>query len=64
MSQVSKKPIVIFFEIVYTRHIHTRRDSYMKIASFILKTAAVALAAASVACAVVAHLCASLQDAD
>ncbi len=35
----------------------------MKIASFILKTAAVALAAA-VACAVVAHLCASLQDAD
>ena len=48
MSQVSKKPIVIFFEIVYTRRIHTRRDSYMKIASFILKTAAVALAAAMV----------------
>ncbi len=36
----------------------------MKIASFILRTAAIALAAASVACAVVAHLCVSLQDAD
>lgn len=36
----------------------------MKIASFILRTAAVALAALSVACAVIAHLCASLQDAD
>lgn len=36
----------------------------MKIASFILRTTAVALTAAAVACAVVAHLCASLQDAD
>ncbi len=36
----------------------------MKIASFILRTAAVALAASAVACAVVAHLCASLRDDD
>ena len=36
----------------------------MKIASFILKTTAVALAAASVACAVVARPCASLRDSD
>ena len=35
----------------------------MRIASFILRATAVALTAA-VACAVVAHLCASLQDAD
>ena len=35
----------------------------MKIASFILRTAAIALAA-SVACAAVAHLCASLRDDD
>lgn len=35
----------------------------MKVASFILKTTAVALTAAAVTCAVVAHLCASLQDA-
>ena len=34
----------------------------MKIASFILRTTAIALAAASVACAVVAHLCASLRN--
>ena len=36
----------------------------MKIASFILKTSAVALAAASMACLVVAHLCASLCEED
>ena len=36
----------------------------MKIASSILRTTAIALAASSVACMVVAHLCASLQDAD
>lgn len=36
----------------------------MKIASFILRIAAVSMAAASVACMMVAHLCASLQDAD
>ena len=36
----------------------------MKIATFILRTSAIGLAAASVACLVVAHLCASLQDAD
>ena len=36
----------------------------MKIASFILRTTAVALAAASVACAAVAHLCVSLRDAN
>lgn len=35
----------------------------MKIASFILRTAAIALAASSVACLAVAHLCASLRDA-
>ena len=34
----------------------------MKIASFILRTVAIALAAASVACAVVSCLCASLQN--
>ena len=34
----------------------------MKIASFILRTTAIALAAASVACAIVACLCASLRD--
>ena len=36
----------------------------MKIASFILRTSAIALAAASVACLVISHLCVSLQDAD
>ena len=36
----------------------------MKIASFILRTAAIAMAAGSVACMMVAHLCASLQDDD
>ena len=36
----------------------------MIIAGFILRITAVALTAAAVACAVVAHLCASLQDAD
>lgn len=36
----------------------------MKLASFILRTAAIGLAASAIACAVVAHLCASLQDAD
>lgn len=36
----------------------------MKIASFILRSTAIALAAASVACAVVAHLCASLRNDD
>jgi hypothetical protein len=49
---------------VYTKAIHYQEGQLMKIASFILKTTAVALAAASVACAVVAHLCASLRDAD
>ena len=34
----------------------------MKIASFILRTLAIALAAASVACAVVSCLCASLRN--
>lgn len=34
----------------------------MKIASFILRTTAIALAAASVTCAVVAHMCASLRN--
>lgn len=34
----------------------------MKIASFILKAAAVSLACASVACAAVACLCTSLRD--
>jgi len=56
--------LVISFKIVYTRAIHYQEGQLMKIASFILKTTAVALAAASVACAVVAHLCASLRDAD
>lgn len=36
----------------------------MKIASFILKTAAIGLAAAAVVCAVTARLCVSLRDAD
>ena len=36
----------------------------MKIASFILRTTAIALAAVSVACAVVAHMCSSLRDED
>ena len=36
----------------------------MKLASFILRTAAIGLAASAIACAVVAHLCASLRDAD
>lgn len=36
----------------------------MKLASFILRTAAIALAAGSVACAVIGRLCASLVDAD
>ena len=34
----------------------------MKIASFILRTTAIALAAASVTCAVVAYLCVSLRN--
>ena len=59
-----KIPIVISFKIVYTRAIHYQEGQLMKIASFILKTTAVALAAASVACAVVAHLCASLRSDD
>ena len=58
-----KIPIVISFKIVYTRAIHYQEGQLMKIASFILKTTAVALAAASVACAVVAHLCAAPRDA-
>ena len=36
----------------------------MKIASFILRTAAIALACASVACAAVACLCGSLRNDD
>lgn len=36
----------------------------MKIASFVLRTAAIGLAASAVACAVVAHLCASLCEED
>ena len=36
----------------------------MKTASFILRTSAIAFAAASVACMMVAHLCASLEDAE
>ncbi len=34
----------------------------MKLASFILRTAAIGLAASAIACAVVAHLCASLDE--
>ena len=59
-----KKPIVISIGIVYIGSNNARRDSSMKIVSFILKIAATGLAAAAVACAVIAHLCASLQDAD
>ena len=59
-----KKPIVISLEIVYIESNHARRDRSMKIASFILKVAAMGLAAAAVVCAVTAHLCASLQDAE
>ena len=59
-----KKPIVISIGIVYIGSNHIRRDSSMKIASFILKIAALGLAAAAVVCAVTAYLCASLQDAE
>lgn len=59
-----KKPIVISIEIVYIGSNNARRDSSMKIASFILKIAAMGLAAAAVVCAVTACLCASLQDAE
>ena len=64
MSAVSKIHVVFFYEIVYTRHTYEKEGPLMKIASFILRTSAIVLAAASVACMVVAHLCASLQDAD
>lgn len=36
----------------------------MKVASFILRSTAIGMAAASVACMMIAHLCASLEDAD
>ena len=36
----------------------------MKVASFILRSTAIGMAAASVACMMIAHLCASLGDAD
>ena len=59
-----KKTIVISIGIVYIESNHARRDSSMKIASFILKVAAVGFAAAAAVCAITACLCASLRDAD
>ncbi len=64
MSAIPKIYVVIYAGIVYTRYTHKKEGPLMKIASFILRTSAIALAAASVACLVVSHLCASLQDAD
>ena len=49
---------------MYIESNHARRGHPMKIASFILKIAAMGLTAAAVVCAVTAHLCASLRDAD